>query len=581
MAAANLTPVTPGVFTRLIRLMPVVTLGLLTLPVVAGLAGIIAPALGWLPALGGESLSLAPWQALGQTPGLGKMISLSLTSGLISAALSLAIVLLFIAAFMETAVFRLVRGLLSPLLAVPHSAAAIGVAFLLAPSGLASRLLSPWASGWAQPPDYLFPGDPFGLALISGLVLKETPFLLLMCLAALPQCQASQRLKVARSMGYSPASAFTKAVLPGLYPLIRLPVYAVIAFASANVDVAIILGPSTPPTLPVAVMRWQTDPDLSLRFLASAGALLQLGVTAAALIIWWLIEQLLASLLTCWRINGKRHQAEQLSRWLGGSLIAALIFLLSAALIGLAMWSVATWWPFPAAWPSPVSLGTWQQATTTLGEPFRHTLSIGFAATALAMVLVIGCLEAETLRTRALSSSAITIIYLPLLIPPVAFLYGLTQWQVQFGLSAGWLAVVLGHTLFVLPYVFLSLSESYRRLDPRWSQLGAALGAKPSRVFWQIKLPLMAAPIGVAAAVGFAVSVGQYLPTILLGAGRLATLTTDAVALSSGGDRRLTAVYALTQLTLPALGFALALGLPRLLRQRRSPRHKKHRPLSA
>ena len=38
-----------------------------------------------------------------------------------------------------------------------------------------------------------------------------------------------------------------------------------------------------------------------------------------------------------------------------------------------------------------------------------------------------------------------------------------------------------------------------------------------------------------AAAVGFAVSVGQYLPTLLIGAGRLPTITTEAVALASGG----------------------------------------------
>ena len=554
-----------GGFTRAVELMPTLTLSLLALPIVAGLAGVIAPAFGWLPALGGESLSLAPWRALWQVPGLARMAGLSLTTGLVSAALALAIVLLFLAAFVETAPFRLVRRLLSPLLAVPHAAAAIGLAFLLAPSGLASRLVSPWASGWTQPPDYLFPGDPFGLALIGGLVLKEVPFLLLMCLAALPQCRATQRLRVARSMGYGPVTAFAKAVLPGLYPLILLPVYAVIAFASANVDVALILGPSTPPTLSVAVMRWQADPDLSLRFLASAGALLQLAVTVLALASWWLAERLLAPALASRCEDGRRRRGERLGRLLGGGLITAVIVLLGASLVGLVLWSLAAWWPFPSAWPSPMTLDTWRQAAGMLGAPLRQTASIGLAATALAVVLVVGSLEAETLRARPLPAGTLLILYLPLLVPPVAFLYGLVQWQTQLGLAAGWLAVMLGHVLFVLPYVFLSLAEAYRRLDPRWSQLASALGATPSRVFWRVRLPMLVAPIGVAAAVGFAVSVGQYLPTVLLGAGRLSTLTTEAVALASGGDRRLTAVHALAQLALPALGFALALGLPRLL----------------
>ena len=64
------------------------------------------------------------------------------------------------------------------------------------------------------------------------------------------------------------------------------------------------------------------------------------------------------------------------------------------------------------------------------------------------------------------------------------------------------------------------------------------------------------------AAVGFAVSVGQYLPTLLVGAGRFTTVTTEAVALASGGDRRVIGVYALLQAALPFLGFSLALMLP-------------------
>ncbi|UYG06923.1 ABC transporter permease [Halomonas sp. M4R1S46] len=552
-------------FTLGIRLLPRLTILLLVLPVVAGLVGVVAPAFGWLPALGGRTWTLDHWQALWQAPGLTDMLRLSLVTGLASTLLALAIVVLFLAAFLETPLFRVVRRLLSPLLAVPHAAAAIGLAFLLAPSGLASRLFSPWLTGWTQPPDYLFPGDPNGVALIAGLVLKEVPFLLLMSLAALPQCQARERLMVARSLGYGPVSAFAKAVLPGLYPLIRLPVYAVIAFASSTVEVALILGPSTPPPLAVAVVRWLGDPDLSLRFLASAGALLQLAATALALLTWWGAERLVRRLAAGWLIDGGRRRGEATGRVLGATLTWLAIGLLAASLAGLILWSLAAYWPFPAAWPSPMTLRTWREAADTALGPLRHTASIGLGATALSVVLVVGCLEAETLRRRPLRPGAQLILYLPLLVPPVAFLYGLVQLQAQLGLAAGWLAVTLGHSLFVLPYVFLSLAESYRRLDPRWSQVAAALGASRAAIFRRVRLPMLAGPIAVAAAVGFAVSVGQYLPTLLLGAGRLATLTTEAVSLASGGDRRLTAVYALGQLALPALGFALALGLPRLL----------------
>jgi putative thiamine transport system permease protein len=72
-----------------------------------------------------------------------------------------------------------------------------------------------------------------------------------------------------------------------------------------------------------------------------------------------------------------------------------------------------------------------------------------------------------------------------------------------------------------------------------------------------------------AAAVGFAVSVGQYLATVLIGGGRLGTITTEAVALASGGNRRIIGVYAFLQMLLPAAGFAVATFAPALIFRRR------------
>src|SRR3546814_5933909 len=56
-----------------------------------------------------------------------------------------------------------------------------------------------------------------------------------------------------------------------------------------------ILGPNLPPTLSVQVVAWFNDPDLGMRFLASAGAIAQLLVTLALLASWWLLEQATAT----------------------------------------------------------------------------------------------------------------------------------------------------------------------------------------------------------------------------------------------------------------------------------------------
>ena len=74
---------------------------------------------------------------------------------------------------------------------------------------------------------------------------------------------------------------------------------------------------------------------------------------------------------------------------------------------------------------------------------------------------------------------------------------------------------------------------------------------------------MLRAPLAAAFAVGFAVSVAQFLVTQFVGAGLWATVTTEALTLASGGQRDRVAAFALLQALLPAPVFAAAAALSR------------------
>ncbi|KMK65200.1 hypothetical protein IMCC21224_1130 [Puniceibacterium sp. IMCC21224] len=287
-------------------LVPALTLLAMLGPVIAGLGGTILPAIGYLPAAGLRDISIEPVRALLDWPGLALAAQLSLQSGLAATALSLGIVTLVMAGWSGTRVFGVIERLLSPLLSVPHAATAFGLAFLIAPSGWIARVLSPGLTGWDRPPDLLIVQDPMGLALIAGLAAKEMPFLLLMALAAQGQSDASRRMRVAQTLGYGRLGGWLRAVFPAIYAQIRLPVYVVLAFSMSVVDVAMILGPSTPPTLSVQIVRWMSDPDLSQRLTASAAALLQLVLVVGGLCLWRVGEIVVARLGLRWAAGGRR-----------------------------------------------------------------------------------------------------------------------------------------------------------------------------------------------------------------------------------------------------------------------------------
>ncbi|NVO25530.1 ABC transporter permease subunit [Donghicola sp. B5-SW-15] len=548
---------------------PRLTLAALLLPVGAGLWGVIAPLLGLVHIAGAD-----PDQAIADLlawPGLTDASALSITSGFGATLMALALVVLILSQLHGTRGLAVLRRLLSPLLSMPHAAAAFGLAFLIAPSGWIARLFSPWATGWAQPPDLLILNDPWGIALTLGLAVKEAPFLLLMSLAALGQIRAGQSLLIARALGHSLSGAWLKTVFPAVYRQIRLPVYVVLAYSMTVVDVAMILGPTLPTTLSVQILRWMSDPDLSLRLLGAAGALLQLALVIGALAVWWVGEHLIAALGRRWITSGARSHGIGLLRPIASGLGTASAAVVLTGIAGLLVWSFAGQWSFPDALPAPLTLRNWQRFGPALGAPIQETAIIALTTTLIALILCIGSLEAEARHNLRPTTRAMALLYLPLLVPQIAFLPGLQVLLLNWGLTSGRWVVILSHLVFVIPYVFLSLSDPWRAWDRRYGTVGRALGASPNRVLFRIRLPMLLTPILTAAAVGCAVSVGQYLPTLLAGGGRIATLTTEAVALTSGGNRRAIGVYGIAQTCAALIPFAIALTLPRILfRNRRA-----------
>ncbi|WP_111537828.1 ABC transporter permease [Palleronia aestuarii] len=542
-------------------------------PVAAGLWGTILPAFGHLPAVGLDGPSRVALDGLLDWPGLAAAVRLPVTTGLAATSISLVIVTLIVAGWSGTRVFAWFLRLLSPLLSVPHAAAAFGLAFLVAPSGLVARAASPWLTGWERPPDILVVGDPWGLTMVAGLVAKEVPFLLLMTLAALGQSAERQSLRVAGALGYGRVTGWLKAVFPRVYAQIRLPVYVVLAYSMSVVDVALILGPSTPPTLSVQIVAWMSDPDLAMRAVAAAGALLQLALVVAALGLWRLGEAAVARWGTAWAGGGGRRHLDEPVRLVGLGAASVSALSIMAGLAVLALWSVAAIWQFPDLLPDGLSARSWSRQAGALAATTGETVLIALAAAGIALALSVGCLEAEHRRGRPISTAALWLLYLPLLVPQTAFLPGLQTLLLTLGADIGRGPVIVAHLVFVLPYVFLSLGDPWRAWDPRQATVAALLGASPLRVLVAVRLPMLLRPLLTAFAVGLAVSVGQYLPSLLIGGGRVATLTTEAVALASGGDRRTIGVFAIAQTLAALLPFAAAIGLPALLWRNRRGLH--------
>ena len=320
------------------------------------------------------------------------------------------------------------------------------------------------------------------------------------------------------------------------------------------VDVALILGPTRPATLAVQVLDWMTAPDLSLRFTASAGAVLQLLLVLGALAAWILSERLVAARGRVWAAHGARGVGWD--RPLRGLVMVPMLMIglgVGLGLAGLALWSLAGLWRFPDLLPQSYGLRVWADQSAQLWRLSGTTTALAGLSAMIALALTIATLQAGPART-------VGIIYLPLLVPQIAFLPGLSALGLWLGLDGTTGAVLLVHLVFVLPYVMLSLSDPWQAWDSRAGLAAATLGAAPWRVLLAVRLPMLMRALCIAFAVGFATSVAQYLPSLLIGAGRVNTLTTEAVALAASGNRRLIGVWAMMQMALPLAGLCAGAG---------------------
>ena len=528
------------------------------IPSVAGMAGAI------LSGLHSGALS-----DVLRAPGVTRAITMSIWTGGAATVLSLLLAHSLVALAVTGRWQRRLNGLSLPVLAMPHLALGIGLALVLAPSGLVLRTLSPWATGFELPPDWHTVRDPWGLGLILGLTIKETCFLIVALGAALSQIPARSLQHQVATLGYGPLKGWAVAVAPRLQAQLALPTAAVLVYGLGNVDIALALGPDLPPTFAVLLWRWLLDATPEVQALAHAGTLVLLALTVVTLGIFFGTSRLLRRLLVAAAIGGHRRRRERPFRRaliaVGGVGLALGVL----AVIAIFVRSAAGPWRFPALWPETLALASWHDAWPAVGSTAGTTIGLAVITTLVAIALVLPGAEAVHAQPaeRARVSRA---LFVPLLLPQMTFLFGIQVLLVRLHVDGTWLAVAWMHLIFALPYVWGVLAPARAALDPRLHQTALALGAHAGRTWRRVTLPLMLRATLLAAALSVAVSMSLYLPTLFAGSGRVVTAATEAAAAAGSGSLRLAAVHAILLVAGPLLAFGLAHALgAALFRHRR------------
>jgi putative thiamine transport system permease protein len=418
-----------------------------------------------------------------------------------------------------------------------------------------ARLIAVLFTGWTSPPQWQTTQDPYGLALIAALVLKEAPFLVWAMSSVMQQDELKQRFAhetlVARSLGHGPRSSFMRVVLPQVLQRSIWPIIAVFSYGMTVVDMALVIGPTQPPTLAQLVWTDLNDGEILANARGVAGTLMLSGLIIFALAAMLGLLRATRPWQRQWMTQAARP--ESLSGfptfiWPAWTIVYALV------IIALALQSFSALWPFPNLLAPHFTMSAWSRLLQD-SSPFWTSVVIAVVTSSLALLAVVSWLETQSQKRDWIALAAATAM---LCLPALLVALGQYRLLLLAGGTGTWIGLLVAHLLSVTAYMLVMLTGPYRTFDPRWQSASRGLSATRLAFLTKVKWPMLKAPLLSSLAIGFAVSIAQFVPAQLAAAGRFSTLPMEAVTLSSGGNRALIAVYALVLMALPLIAFQLS-----------------------
>jgi len=221
----------------------------------------------------------------------------------------------------------------------------------------------------------------------------------------------------------------------------------------------------------------------------------------------------------------------------------------------LVVWSISFRWHFPSIWPQALTLRAWRLVTATNSRIFEAIITSILLSSAVTAINIVVALPAafyiHALRTRGKLWANICVL-LPLLVPPLAVIMGSYQFMIKIGLINNALGVIIVHLLPTLPYMIIVIQAILHNTDLNYLAISYTLGASRITTIRRVLLPLIMPGLLTGVFFVFLISWSQYLPTLIVGGGRVVTIPILLFVYATAGDYALMAMCCVL-LILPTL----------------------------
>jgi len=235
-----------------------------------------------------------------------------------------------------------------------------------------------------------------------------------------------------------------------------------------------------------------------------------------------------------------------------GVLIKLIVFISLVSviipLVIIAIWSIASSWPWPYLLPESFSLRGIKEFfggySGAVGSMLTSVLT-GIGAAFLAVLISIPAARAIKLYDFYGKSIVDFLLLLPVIVPVTSFAMGIQVLFIRTKLNDTIIGVIIAHTIVSLPYTVKIMSEVVSAIGNKYEVQAYVLGASRTDAFLNITVPLLMPGLVSAFSMAFIISMGQYFLTFLIGGGAVVTLPIRMFPYIQSGDRQLASMYGL------------------------------------
>ena len=204
--------------------------------------------------------------------------------------------------------------------------------------------------------------------------------------------------------------------------------------------------------------------------------------------------------------------------------VVGIFYLLTPVIVVIALsFSSASFLQFPPQGLSLRWFRTFFQSPEWVGAAGRSFV-VAVITTAIATILGTAVTYGMERGRVHYKQACYLVLLSPVVIPPTILAFGLYSLYSGLGWIGSLFALAMAHVVLVLPFVFVTLSQGMKSIDPALEFAASSLGGKPLYVFRRITLPLLRPAVISGALLAFLTSFDELIIALFLTSPRSATL---------------------------------------------------------